>query len=133
MSAILTTRTSVFLMSALTLFAPTLHVSAQSLADVAKKEGDRRKTVEKPAKVYTNKDLTPVPAGSTPPPSSDSAAATPPDGSAKAADADAKPDAAKGASDKGTVKDQAYWSGRLKTLQDALTRNQNYADAMQTR
>ena len=41
-------------------------VVAQSLADVAKKEEDRRKTIPAPAKVYTNKDLNPVPVGSTP-------------------------------------------------------------------
>jgi len=41
-------------------------MAAQSVADVAKKEEDRRKTVAAPAKVYTNKDLNPVPAGSPP-------------------------------------------------------------------
>ena len=54
-------------------------VAGQSLADVAKKEEERRKAVAAPAKVYTNKDLSPSPAGSQP--------GTPP---AKAAD-DAKP------------------------------------------
>ena len=32
-------------------------VSGQTLADVAKKEEDRRKKVAAPAKVYTDKDL----------------------------------------------------------------------------
>jgi hypothetical protein len=127
----LTTRTSVCFASVLTLLGLTLHVSAQSLADVAKKEGERRKTVETPAKVLTNKDLTPVPAGSTPGPPAPGAAATPSDGSAKAVDGDAKPEPAK-AADKG-VKDQGYWAGRLKALQDTLKRDQDYADAMQTR
>jgi hypothetical protein len=104
--------------------------SAQSLADVAKKEADRRKSVPEPAKVYTNKDLSPVPAGSPPPP--------PADASAKTADADKD----KKADDKAEtaekpakppVKDQAYWSGRLKALQDKLARDKDYADAMQTR
>jgi hypothetical protein len=101
---------------------------AQSLADVAKKEADRRKTVAEPAKVYTNKDLSPVPAGSPPPP-----AATPPGDSPKAADGDKKADDKSDKADKGPVKDQAYWAGRLKTLQDTLARDQDYADAMQTR
>jgi hypothetical protein len=109
-------------------------VSAQSLADVAKKEADRRKTVLEPAKVYTNKDLSPVPPGSPPPP------ATPaPDASAKTGDADKKGDdkgekaekSEKG--EKEPVKDQAYWSGRLKALKDKLARDKDYADAMQTR
>jgi hypothetical protein len=106
-------------------------VRAQSLADIAKKEEDRRKTVAVPSKVYTNKDLNPVPAGSPPPPA---AAAKPSDADAKAADGDAKADSKLAVlADKGPVKDQAYWAGRLKALQDALSRDENYADAMQTR
>jgi hypothetical protein len=109
---------------------------AQSLADVAKKEEDRRKSVAAPAKVYTNKELNPVPAASPPP-----AATKPADGAAKDkdADTDAKgkgskaPDAGDKAGDKAAVKDQAYWAGKYKGLQDALLRDQNYADAMQTR
>ena len=31
------------------------------------------------------------------------------------------------------VRDQAYWANRLKALQDTLARDENYADAMQTR
>ena len=38
---------------------------AQSLAELAKKEEERRKTVPEPAKIYTNKDLTAVPGGTT--------------------------------------------------------------------
>ena len=103
---------------------------AQSLADVAKKEEDRRKTVPAPSKVYTNKDLSPTPAGSPPPPAA-SAAPSSPD-SAKSAPEDGKTPAKDGA-EKGPVKDQAYWAGRLKALQDKLARDQDYADAMQTR
>jgi len=95
---------------------------AQSLADVAKKEEERRKKLPAPAKVYTNKDLTAVP-GSTPAPSS-AATAQP------AADAAA---AAGAKEDKGTVKNQAYWSGRRKALQDKLDRDQSFLLALQTR
>jgi len=114
-------------------FAP--QVRAQSLADVAKKEEERRKSVTAPAKVYTNKDLNPVPAGSPPP----SAPAKAGDGAAKDKDKEADTDAkgkgskAPEAGDKTAVKDQAYWAARYKALQDALLRDQNYADAMQTR
>lgn len=105
---------------------------AQSLAELAKKEEDRRKAVPAPAKVYTNKDLGPVPAGSPPPaaPATPAPSDTP---ATKSADGDAKSDTKSTAADKGPVKDQAYWAGRLKTLQDAVARDQNYADAMQTR
>jgi hypothetical protein len=106
---------------------------AQSLADIAKKEEDRRKTVPAPSKVYTNKDLNAAPAGSPPPASAVPAVSS--DDPAKAADGAAKGEPSKlaAAADKAPVKDQAYWAGRLKTLQDALSRDQNYADAMQTR
>ena len=103
---------------------------AQSLADVAKKEADRRKTVAEPAKVYTNKDLSPVPPGSASPPPS---AGTPPADSAKTADDDKKADAKADKPEKEPVKDRAYWSGKLKGLQDKLARDKDYADAMQTR
>jgi hypothetical protein len=71
---------------------------AQSLADVAKKEEERRKHLPEPAKVYTNKDLTAVPGGTPAPPP---AAATDPAADAPAAaEAPAK-------EDKGPVKDRA--------------------------
>ena len=106
-------------------------LAGQSLADVAKKEEDRRKTVAAPAKVYTNKDLNPVPAGSPPV----ATPAKPGEPAAKPADGDAKGGASKpaNADDKTVVKDQKYWSGRLKTLNDDVLRDENYADAMQTR
>ena len=112
-----------------------LPASGQSLADVAKKEADRRKSVPEPAKVYTNKDLGPVPAGSPPPPPAGDASAKPADAD-KEKKADEKAgDKAEGSekSAKAPVKDQAYWSGRLKALQDKLARDKDYADAMQTR
>ena len=108
-------------------------LTAQSLAELAKKEEERRQTIPAPAKVSTNKDLNPAPAGSTP---SADASAKPAD-AAKAAATDRDPKAkdakAKDDKDKEPAKDQAYWTGRLKQLQDQLLRDQNYADAMQTR
>ena len=111
---------------------------AQSLADVAKKEEDRRKTVGAPTKVYTNKDLSPVPPGSPVPPKPADDATKPADGDgkggAKPADGDAKGGGKTAdADDKGPVKDEKYWSGHLKALRDDMARNQDYADAMQTR
>jgi hypothetical protein len=103
---------------------------AQSLADVAKKEEERRKTLPEVGKVYTNKDLTAVPAGSTPPPSAPSSKSGDASKDAGNAAKDAKD---KDDKDKEPVKDQAYWIGRLKTLQDQLSRDQNFADAIQTR
>jgi len=118
---------------------------AQSLADIAKKEEERRKTISQPAKVITNKDLSPPPAPSTPAtaPAAAGGADAKPGSDAKAAgDAKAGSDA-KGSADatapkadaggKGEKKDQAYWSGKLKTLQQQLERDQSYADALQVK
>jgi hypothetical protein len=108
-------------------------VCAQSLADVARKEEERRKTIPQPAKVYTNKDLSAVPPASTPPPPA--VAATPADAKgAKEADKSAtEKEAGAAPKDQAPAKDQAYWAGRLKALQEQLDRNEIYADALQSR
>src|SRR5438477_5844534 len=91
---------------------------AQSLADIARKEGERRKTLKEPAKVISNKDLvggTDATTGSPDAASATTAVAGKEDQN-KAGANDSK-DPAKSAkeADKGSkeaVKDQAYWSGR---------------------
>lgn len=104
--------------------------AAQSLADLAKKEEERREAIRAKAKVYTNKDLQPVPsgpvpAGTAPEKASDAAKEPEADSSAKAGKA--------GDSAKEPVKDKAYWSGKLKGLQAQLERDQGYATALQSR
>jgi hypothetical protein len=106
---------------------------AQSLADVARQEEARRKEIRQPAKVYTNKDLVSVP--STSPQTAASTAPAVPDAAGKAAK-DATGDAAKDAKDTkdpAGVKDQAYWSNRLKTLTAQLDNDQMLADAQRNR
>jgi hypothetical protein len=107
-------------------------VRAQSLAEVAKKEEERRKAVPAPTKVYTNKDLTAVPPGSPPPSSGTSSSTTPPTDTDKAKDAK-EPPADKPEKGIEQPKDQAYWSGRLKTLREKLDRDTAFADALQTK
>src|SRR5262249_1559177 len=114
-------------------------VFAQSLADVARKEEERRKAVSQSGeaytnevltkKVYTNKDLRPVP--STLPP----AAAEPKTGQKPASDQDATSPDMKAAADSANprAKDRAYWSDRLKAVQEQLERDQTYAAALQSR
>lgn len=99
-------------------------ISAQSLADIARKEEERRKQA-KGGKTYTNKDLGSVPPSSAPPPPSSVASQTP---SATPAE---KPDAKPAA--KNDARDQAYWGGRMKGLLTQLDRDKTYADAMQSR
>jgi hypothetical protein len=103
---------------------------AQSLADVAKKEEERRKAMPPPTKVYTNKDLVETPSDSIPRPAGDASKDA---DKTKAADSDTK-DAPKDSDNKGgEKKDQAYWSGRLKTLQTQRDRDKEFADALQTK
>ena len=112
---------------------------AQSLADVARKEEERRKAHPEAAKVYTNKDLNAAPAPSPPAGGTKDTkdpkdAKDPKDGKDTKDPKDAKdPKAATDANGKEPAKDKAYWSGRLKKLQDQLEQNQMLVDAMQTR
>jgi hypothetical protein len=115
-------------------------VCAQSLADVAKKEEERRKQTS-PGKVYTNKDLGAVPPSSVPPsaaPSGDAKDAKDAKDEKDTKDKDAKgtkDDKAASKDDKGTgePKNQKYWSERRKGLQDTLDRDSTYIDALQSR
>jgi DNA repair exonuclease SbcCD ATPase subunit len=102
-------------------------VHGQTLADVAKKEEERRKTVKESGKTYTNKDLGTLPPG-TPPLPAKPAAST--DAAAKETEKPADQGKEK---EKEPAKDQAYWSGRMKELQTQLQRDQTYVDALQTR
>jgi predicted secreted protein len=104
---------------------------AQSLAEIAKKEADRRKASgaqakPTPRKVYTNDDLKAVP-----PPSPGTLPAPPA--------ADAKADAAKAAAEKDAQKKPAdekgeeYWRGRMAQAREELRRDEMFREALQTR
>jgi hypothetical protein len=95
---------------------------AQSLADLAKKEEERRRAIKDPSKVWTNKDLVPVAA-----PETTSKPAT--DTTATPADTTKDKDKPK---DAGPAKDQKYWSGRMKTLQAQLDHDQAFSIALQS-
>lgn len=102
-------------------------LAGQTLADVAKKEEERRKNVKSSGKTYTNKDLGSLPPGTPAPPPAPTPAAAATDASAT------KDKETEKSGEKEPVKDQAYWSGRMKELQTQLQRDQTYVDAMQTR
>jgi len=133
-------RVCAFLLILLSASAAT--VSAQSLADVAKQESDRRKAMTGAGKTYSDKDLKPVPPAPAQPDAAAPAgqAAT---GSAPAADApapdkaaaDAKPAAKDATADgaKADVKDEAYWSRRMAALREQLERDETYLAALQNR
>jgi hypothetical protein len=128
-------------------FAP-LH--AQSLADVAKKEGERRQTTKNATKVYTNGDLKPVGDRAPDPAVAPADASSSADKKSADAKTDAKTDSkadAKGdgkAADKSAAKDakasgdgeekgQEYWGGKMHALNEQLERDRMYAEAIQTR
>jgi hypothetical protein len=108
-------------------------VHGQTLADVAKKEEERRKTTKGSGKTYTNKDLGTPPPAPPPPPAKPAASID-----AAAKEAEKPPDQGKDQGkdpekEKEPAKDQAYWAGRMKELQTQLQRDQTYVDALQTR
>ena len=74
-------------------------VSARSLADIARKEEERRKET-KVGKTYTNKDLRAAPPSSTPPPPTATGSPAPSTGASEPSPA--KPN---------DTKDQAHWAG----------------------
>ena len=124
--------------------------SAQSLADVARKEEARRKAQPPATKVYTNKDLGDAPPATAPPAPTSSSAGSTPSSSAETATKDdksakgdaAKGDAAKGEAPKGEApkgeakgdaSKQAYWADRMKTARETLDHDSTFVDALQSR
>src|SRR5262245_32692888 len=110
-------RTTAIIAAAVLALAGTARpIFAQSLADVAKKEEERRKTIKNPSKVLTSGDLKPVPviaSDGTAQPAADQ------DSPKKAGDAkDAASEDNKDAEKKPDgVKDQKYWTDRQGQLQ----------------
>ena len=114
---------------------------AQGLADVARAEEARRKTVRVPSKTYTNDDLkgdnngatVASPASSTAAPATSTPAATPAQ-AGKPAPPAVKPDAAKDAAkEEEPKKDEKYWRDRITAAQQAMARNKVLVDALQSR
>jgi hypothetical protein len=98
--------------------------SAQSLADLAKKEAERRKVVKSSGKVLTGDSIRPVAAPPAPPPSP----AAPGSASASGSGATEKP--------KPEVDRKAQelaWRQRIQAARDALQRSQTFAEALQSR
>ena len=119
--------------------APPL-AAAQTLADVAKAEEARRKSVKKPAKTYGNNDLKPDTGnritGSTPTtsatPADPAAPATTPTPGAAAVNIPLSPDPGE-ATAKPAGGDEAAWKERMATARATLDRTRLFADALQSR
>src|SRR5437773_7559749 len=118
--------TAVFvLMSAFVAGIAVWPVRAQSLADLARKEEDRRKAATQTPtnKTYTNKDL----GAPLPPTVSSSGDTASTDATGDTKDAKDSKDAAKNGKDAAKdgkaaadPKDQAYWGGKIKSLREKL-------------
>ena len=107
-----------------------LPLRAQTLAEVAKKQEDRRKDAKTAPKAYTNKDLSEVP--STPAVQS-SVPAAGPASAAPAVQTDATAPVESTAPAQSDVKDRVYWSKRIQQARAQLERDRVLADALQTR
>jgi chromosome segregation ATPase len=105
-------------------------VFGQSLADVARKEEQRQKELKPHAKVITNDDLHGAPPASTPPPLASSPASADTSASQAKTSTEKTSDESKSADPK---KDQDYWSKQMAALRQALSRDETYLEAMQSR
>ncbi len=99
--------------------------SAQSppLAEVARKEQERRKTTPPATRVLTNKDLPRITSPAVAPPAGEKGATAASPGAA---------DPAKTDKDK-IEKDEAWWRARIGTARDNLRRDEVLLDALQAR
>ena len=101
-------------------------VGAQSLADVSRREGARRKQIKNPSRVITNKDLRPSEAPPPPPPQP-AAQASP------AAPEGATPAGSEVSDEEKRQKDEESWRQRTADARQALGRSQMYLDALQSK
>jgi hypothetical protein len=115
---------------------------AQSLAEVALKEEERRKGGKEATKTYSNKDLSgtataPAAAPDTAPaagapatPAADAAKGAAPEAS-KAPGTATAADAAAAEPPTGGTQGQTYWSGRISAARAQLARDEQFAEALQ--
>jgi hypothetical protein len=97
------------------------------LAEVAKKEAERRKGIKQTGKVITTKDL---PESARKPAAAGGGGTASSSPTTEAATTEQKPAAGDAASGQ---KDEKYWRGRLTSAQEGLRRSQAFADALQSR
>ncbi|HEY3381663.1 MAG TPA: hypothetical protein VGK32_07840 [Vicinamibacterales bacterium] len=109
---------------------------AQTLADVARKEEERRKALKTSGKVYTNDDLKRYPVSTAPASEGDKAAAGAGNTTVKPEGAvDAKAGAAAQAKEQAATeeKGEAYWRNLLSQTRTQLERSQSFLEALQSR
>jgi hypothetical protein len=128
MGIVLARITSIVIVLTPLLLAP---LRAQSLADLAREEAERRKDTPESTRVITNKDL--PGGGATRAASPAKPAAIPQTSTDTKSDATAATASGTKGKDDEPVKDQKYWAGRQKDLNEQLARDQVYSEALQSR
>jgi hypothetical protein len=108
------------------------------LADVARKEEERRKTTKPPTRVLTNKDLPTVSAPPAAAPAQSAAApeAAKPETTEADKNPDKSPDKSKDAQREDqteTKKDEAWWRARITDAREQLHRDEVLLEALQSR
>lgn len=109
-----------------------VRVAAQqtpSLAELARQEGERRKAIKAPGKVYTDKGTKAEGTAAAAAPAAGQSGAqpapTPVQGEAPAASAKAE--------ETSDAKGESYWRGRITEARENLRRNEAFAEALQSR
>lgn len=102
---------------------------SQSLAELAKQEELRRKSIGSTGKVYTNEDLR-RDITATAPPSGNATPAQPPSTQVPSVNL---PGGRVDDAEAGEVKDEKYWRERIAAARATLERSRVFADALQTR
>jgi hypothetical protein len=108
------------------------------LAEVARKEAERRKGIKTPAKIYTNEDVakarglmtSAAPVASVQAPGE---AAAQPTGTAGQPAPGAAGEAATAAAPPPAARDEAYWRARMTEAREKVRRSEMFAEALQTR
>ncbi len=119
---------AVMLLAAFCVMVPS--ALGQTLADVARQEEARRRSIKKPAKVYTNASLKPAPSGEGVPvgtPLVTVPAEQPPPA------ANAQPAAPEATAQADPAKDEAYWRKRIGDARAQRERNAVYLESLENR
>jgi hypothetical protein len=110
---------SVAVVAAVLLWPAALFAQNPPLAEVAKKEQERKKTVKPAAKVLTNQDLPKVTA--------------PPVATAPAAETQAANEQKPAEPEKKEERDEAWWRARITAARKALSNDETFIEALQSR
>jgi hypothetical protein len=111
--------------------APGVAPRAQSLADVARAEAERRSAITQPSPIYTNKDLKPVRSPASPLPADESATRSEP--RAQTADSAEGSSSAATPIEREEERDESWWRQRMAAAGERVERSRLFADALQSR